>query len=120
MAEPAEPRETGDVDAILDDVLPPARTSPAPVGQAPALVRSWFADTLTAEIPVYGGTLSSARLSADAYASRAKSQNTRRAYVSGGHRQLGGWPACEMALSQVAGRDDTARCSQLRRLPLPG
>ncbi len=83
MAEPAEPQETGDVGAILGDVLPPARTSPAPVGQAPALVRSWFDDALTAEIPVYDGTLSSARLSADAYASRAKSQNTRRAYVSG-------------------------------------
>jgi len=83
MAEPAEPRETGDVGAILGDVLPPASIGPAPVGQAPALVRSWFADALTAEIPVYDGTLSSARLSADAYASRAKSQNTRRAYVSG-------------------------------------
>ena len=83
MADHAEPQETGGGDAILGDVLPPARTGPAPVGQAPALVRSWFADALTAEIPVYDGTLSSARLSADAYASRAKSVNTRRAYVSG-------------------------------------
>ncbi len=83
MADHAKPQETGGGDAILGDVLPPARTSPAPVGQAPALVRTWFADTLTAEIPVYDGTLSSARLSADAYDSRAKSANTRRAYVSG-------------------------------------
>jgi len=83
MADPSEPQETGDVGAILGDVLPPASTGPAPVGQAPALVRSWFADALTAEIPIYDGTLSSARLSADAYASRAKSANTRRAYVSG-------------------------------------
>jgi plasmid stability protein len=37
-----------------------------------------------------------------------------------GHRQLRGWPACEMELSRVAGRDDTVRCSQLRRLPFPG
>jgi len=36
------------------------------------------------------------------------------------HRQLGGSPACEMRLSQVGGRDDNVRCSQLRRLPLPG
>jgi len=36
------------------------------------------------------------------------------------HRQLVGWLACEMELSQVAGWDDNARCSQLRRLPLPG
>ncbi len=83
MAEPAEPKDTGDVGTILGDILPPARASLAPVGQAPSLVSSWFVDALTAEIPAYDGTLSSARLSADAYASRAKSQNTRRAYVSG-------------------------------------
>ena len=37
-----------------------------------------------------------------------------------GHRQLVGWPACEMELSQVAGRNDNVRRSQLRRLSLPG
>ena len=37
-----------------------------------------------------------------------------------GHRQLGGWLACEMKLSQVAGQDDNARRSQLRRLSLSG
>jgi len=37
-----------------------------------------------------------------------------------GHRQLGGWPACEMELSQVGGRDDNVRYSQLRRLSLSG
>ena len=36
------------------------------------------------------------------------------------HRQLDGWPACEMELSQVGGRDDNVRCSHLRRLSLPG
>ncbi len=83
MADPAEPGETGDVGATLGDILLPARIGLAPVSQAPAVVRSWFVDALTAEIPIYDGTLSSARLSADAYASRPKSQNTRRAYVSG-------------------------------------
>jgi len=37
-----------------------------------------------------------------------------------GHRQLGGWPACEMELRPVGGRDDTIRRFQLRRLPFPG
>ena len=37
-----------------------------------------------------------------------------------GHRQLGGWLACGRELSQVGGRDDNVRRSQLRRLPLPG
>ncbi len=31
-----------------------------------------------------------------------------------------GWPACEMELSRVAGRDDNVRRSQLLRLPFPG
>ncbi len=36
------------------------------------------------------------------------------------HRQLGGWPACEMELSRVGGRDDDLYLPELRRLPLPG
>ncbi len=47
MADPSEPQETGDVGAIPGDVLPPASTGPAPVGQAPALVRSWFAEVVS-------------------------------------------------------------------------
>jgi len=40
--------------------------------------------------------------------------------ITAGHRQLGAWAACEMELSQVGGRNDNVRCSQLRRLPFPG
>ncbi len=40
--------------------------------------------------------------------------------VRDGHRQLGGWPACEMELSRVGGRDDDLYLPELRRLPLPG
>ena len=38
----------------------------------------------------------------------------------GRHRQLGCWPACEMRLSRVGGRDDDIYLSELCRLPLPG
>jgi len=52
-------------------------------GHAPALVRSWFDAAAAAVMPEHDESLASARGSADAYTQRAKSANTRRAYVAG-------------------------------------
>jgi len=50
----------------------------------------------------------------------AKRGGNKRTVDMRGYRQLGGWAACEVELSQIGGRDDNVRCSQLRRLSLPG
>ncbi len=63
-------------------VTPPSDT-PTPAGQSSALVRSWFDGVVAAELPEHDETLAGARQSAEAYALRAKAQNTRRAYVAG-------------------------------------
>src|SRR3978361_1054361 len=65
----------------LAEILPPTR--PAPLGHPPAPLRAWFDGVAEAELPAYDGTLGRARLAAEAYARRAKSDNTRRAYRSG-------------------------------------
>ncbi|HUN50235.1 MAG TPA: site-specific integrase, partial [Candidatus Sulfotelmatobacter sp.] len=63
--------------------MPAPEVPPAPVGQAPARVRRWFDAAADALIPAYDGRLATARLAADAYARRAKAENTRRAYRAG-------------------------------------
>ncbi len=49
----------------------------------PVMVRRWFDLSATAAIPEYDGTLQAARGGADAYARKAKADNTRRAYRAG-------------------------------------
>ena len=62
---------------------PPALPAPAPLGAAPVIVRTWFDEAAAAIVPEYDGTLAAARGAADAYARRAKADNTRRAYRAG-------------------------------------
>ena len=62
---------------------PAAPPSPAPLGSAPVIVRNWFDDAAAAIVPEYDATLLAARGAADAYARRAKADNTRRAYRAG-------------------------------------
>ena len=57
--------------------------APAPVGAPPALVRAWFDATADALVPADDGTLATARAAGEAYARRAKADNTRRAYRAG-------------------------------------
>ncbi len=73
---------------MLDEIKPadfaaPLPNIPAPSGRTPALVRNWFDTVVAADLPEHDETLAGARLSAEAYARRAKAQNTRRAYVAG-------------------------------------
>jgi integrase len=56
---------------------------PAPLGAAPWQIRTWFDAASAAEIPDYDGTLATARAAGEAYARRAKAENTRRAYRAG-------------------------------------
>jgi integrase len=49
----------------------------------PAAVRLWFDAAMAAEIPDADGTLATARQAAQAFARRAKADNTRRAYRAG-------------------------------------
>jgi len=84
-----------DNDPEYQDALPseaaipfpaPLRPDPSPlvpVGRAPQRVRAWFDAAATADIPAFDGTLGTARAAADAYARRAKAENTRRAYRAG-------------------------------------
>jgi len=77
---------TGDTDtaalpapaAILP--LPPV---PLPANPTPRAVRDWFDTAAEATIPEHDGTIGTSRLAADAYARRAKADNTRRAYRAG-------------------------------------
>ncbi len=64
-------------------LAPPPSDTPAPAGQPSALVRTWFDGVVAADLPEHDETLAGARQSAEAYARRAKAQNTRRAYVAG-------------------------------------
>jgi hypothetical protein len=54
-----------------------------PLDQAPVVVRDWFDAAAAAAIPDYDGRLGTARIAAQAYARRAKAENTRRAYRAG-------------------------------------
>src|ERR1700758_1543227 len=54
-----------------------------PLDQAPVVVRDWFDDAAAAAIPDYDGSLGTARIAAQAFARRAKAENTRRAYRAG-------------------------------------
>ena len=72
---------------MLDDVslplLPVRAPQPAPVGHPPALIQAWFDHIVNAVVPEPDGSLPTARRAADAYARRAKADNTRRAYRAG-------------------------------------
>jgi len=57
-----------------------ARIPPNPT---PRAIRDWFDSAAEAAVPVHDGTIGTARLAADAYARRAKADNTRRAYRAG-------------------------------------
>ena len=57
----------GPMSQKLGEVLkPPALPSPAPLGAAPVIVRTWFDDAAAAIVPAYDGTLLAARGAADA------------------------------------------------------
>ncbi len=70
-------------DTALDEgvILPPPR--PAPLGHPPALIHAWFDSIAEAALPAHDGSLVTARAAAEAYARRAKADNTRRAYRAG-------------------------------------
>ena len=55
----------------------------APSGAAPDAVKDWFDAAADAALPEFDGTVGTARAAARAYALRAKSANTRRAYRAG-------------------------------------
>ena len=57
---------------------------PAPVGHPPALIQAWFDHIVDAVVPHADGSLPTARRAAEAYARRAKADNTRRAYRARG------------------------------------
>ena len=69
-----------DPDLSDDTALPDAHA--APVGQFPAIVRTWFDALAAAERPDNDGSLMAAHASARAYRARAKADNTRAAYRS--------------------------------------
>jgi site-specific recombinase XerC len=60
--------------------LPPV---PLPPNPTPRAIRDWFDSAAEATVPDHDGTIGTARLAADAYARRAKADNTRRAYRAG-------------------------------------
>jgi integrase len=64
-------------------IVRPAIMLAPPLGEDPGQVRRWFDAAAAAEIPEHDGTLGTARRAAEAYARRAKSDNTRRAYRAG-------------------------------------
>ena len=72
---------------MLDDISPPLlpvrSPQPAPVGHPPPMIQAWFDHIVDAVVPEPGGSLPTARRAADAYARRAKADNTRRAYRAG-------------------------------------
>lgn len=57
--------------------------SPAPIGSPPIFVQRWFDDAASAMTPEYAGTLATSCGAGEAYAFRAKADNTRRAYRAG-------------------------------------
>jgi len=61
----------------------PVPVATVPLGQPPVAVRDWFDAAAEAAIPDYDGTIGTARIAADAFARRAKADNTRRAYRAG-------------------------------------
>jgi len=63
--------------------IPPPAIVPLPRNPTPRAVRDWFDTAAEAAIPSHDGTIGTARLAADAYARRAKADNTRRAYRAG-------------------------------------
>ena len=63
--------------------IPPPAIVPLPRNPTPRAVRDWFDSAAEAAIPSHDGTIGTARLAADAYARRAKADNTRRAYRAG-------------------------------------
>ncbi len=54
-----------------------------PLGLSSMAVRDWFDAAAEAAIPNYDGSIGTARIAADAFARRAKADNTRRAYRAG-------------------------------------
>ena len=78
---------------VATEVVTPAEYLPAlrlqpdsahvPLDQPPLVVRDWFDIAAEAAIPDYDGTIGTARIAAQAYARRAKAENTRRAYRAG-------------------------------------
>lgn len=61
----------------------PALPYPAPPDAASAAIRKWFDEAALARVPEHDDTISTARRAAQAYASRAKANNTRRACRAG-------------------------------------
>lgn len=81
-------RDHGRIGITSGSALPsPAPCPPgdaaAPIGAPPPAVRAWFDATALAELPEPDGSLPAARAAAQAYARRAKADNTRRAYRAG-------------------------------------
>ncbi len=67
----------------VNALQPFARGLAALVGAPAPVVRAWFDEAARAEVPEHDGTVGTARLAAQAYARRAKSDNTRLAYRAG-------------------------------------
>ena len=93
MVSPAGAGEAADVyvtalpvaELLAPDAVRPLAvpTRPPPLDGRPGDVRDWFDGAALAAIPAHDGKLQTARLAADAYARRAKADNTRRAYHAG-------------------------------------
>ena len=80
------PRSTTDAASEEAESASPALPVPVvavPLGQPPVAVRDWFDAAAEAAIPEHDGTIGTARIAADAFARRAKADNTRRAYRAG-------------------------------------
>ena len=60
--------------------IPPPVIVPLPANPTPRAIRDWFDSAAEAAVPAHDGTTGTARVAADAYARRAKADNTRRAY----------------------------------------
>jgi integrase len=73
--------------------IPPLPPVPLPPNPTPRAIRDWFDSAAEAAVPEHDGTIGTARLAADAYARRAKADNTRRAYRAG-VRAWCSWCAC--------------------------
>jgi integrase len=67
----------------VNALQPFAQGLAAVVGAPAPVVQAWFDEAARAEVPEHDGTVDTARLAAQAYARRAKSDNTRLAYRAG-------------------------------------
>ena len=89
--------------------------SQPPLGAPPEAVRAWFDTAAAAVLPPPDGTLAGARVAAAAYASRARADNTRRAYRAG-VRAWCAWCDAHGLVPLPAAPDDVAAFLAAERL----